>query len=288
MKAASCGAVRALRAGRGFTLVELAVVLFIVGLILGSMMFTLSAQVEQSNRAETLRRLDSAKELLLAFAIVNGRLPCPAICTDPPICSAGGVEAGVAGVCTNSYGGFLPAVTIGYQQVDARGYAVDAWGNRLRYAVAPHATNPDGSTGCSSPVKPASFTNATNLKASTNGVNCAPLNIVVCDAVQNTSDADPGNLPPTCGTWAVLGDARQVTNQRTVVAVVFSTGKNTPPPPSICATCTDENANTDNNGVFVYHEPRPTGAQGGEYDDQMVWIPAGLLYGKLIAAGVLP
>src|SRR6266571_3407425 len=62
----------------GFTLVELAVVLAIVGLLLGSLMYTLSAQVEQRNFEETRRRLEQARELVLAFAIVNGRLPCPA------------------------------------------------------------------------------------------------------------------------------------------------------------------------------------------------------------------
>ena len=39
---------------------------------------------------------------------------------------------------------------------------------------------------------------------------------------------------------------------------------------------------------LVWHDPRPTGATGGEFDDFMVWIPAGQLYGRMIAAGVLP
>ena len=30
------------------------------------------------------------------------------------------------------------------------------------------------------------------------------------------------------------------------------------------------------------------GAKNGEFDDLMVWIPAGQLYGRMIAAGVLP
>src|SRR5207245_2248161 len=45
---------------------------------------------------------------------------------------------------------------------------------------------------------------------------------------------------------------------------------------------------SDANGACVWHEPRPTGASGGEFDDLMVWIPIGQFYGKLIAAGVLP
>ena len=63
---------------RGFSLVELAVVLTIVTLLLSSLMYTLSAQVEQRNAEETRRRLEQARELILSFAIANGRLPCPA------------------------------------------------------------------------------------------------------------------------------------------------------------------------------------------------------------------
>src|SRR5258706_7364207 len=80
---------QALRA-RGFTLTELAIVLAIVGLLLGSLMYTLSAQTEQRSIEDTRRRLDQARELVLTFAIVNGRLPCPARST------SAGVEVRVA------------------------------------------------------------------------------------------------------------------------------------------------------------------------------------------------
>ncbi|HEX9773863.1 MAG TPA: type II secretion system protein, partial [Steroidobacteraceae bacterium] len=63
---------------RGFTLTELAVVFTIISLLLAAAMYTLSAQTEQRNFEETRRRLEAARELLLSFAIVNGRLPCPA------------------------------------------------------------------------------------------------------------------------------------------------------------------------------------------------------------------
>src|SRR6185436_15506758 len=89
---------------RGFSLVELAVVMTIVAFLLGSLMYTLSAQTEQRNYEETRRRLDQARELVLSFAIVKGRLPCPATAT-----SAGDEAPSGGGTCTTSYAGWLPA-----------------------------------------------------------------------------------------------------------------------------------------------------------------------------------
>ena len=40
--------------------------------------------------------------------------------------------------------------------------------------------------------------------------------------------------------------------------------------------------------VFVHHNPTPSTVTNGEFDDQFTWITAGELYGKLIAAGMLP
>ena len=121
----------------GFTLTELAVVLTIVAILLSSLMWTLQAQTEGRNRDETLRRLEQSKELLLSFAIVNGRLPCPARCSNAPACVDGGDEQPAGGgVCTDGYAGYLPGRTLGFQPVDSAGYALDAWNNRIRYAVA--------------------------------------------------------------------------------------------------------------------------------------------------------
>jgi prepilin-type N-terminal cleavage/methylation domain-containing protein len=246
------------RRARGFTLVELAVVFLIIGLLLASALYTLSAQTEQRNFEETRRRLDAARELLLAFAIVNGRLPCPATSL-----SAGDeVPAGGGAACTSAYGGWLPARSIGYQVVDAGGYAIDAWGNRLRYAVSANAL-----TGCLGALP--HFTNQANLR--TNGIICQPNDLVVCSTAT-------GITATTCGT------ATPVTNQNTLVAVVFSIGKNG----ATGSGGIDEAANVNGDRVFVWHTPAPTTAANGEFDDQMQWISVGELYGKLIAAGVLP
>jgi prepilin-type N-terminal cleavage/methylation domain-containing protein len=246
---------------RGFTLVELAVVLAIVGFLLLSLMYTLSAQTEQRNFEETRRRLEAARELLLAYAIVNGRLPCPATAT------SSADEALTAGDCTTHFGGWLPARTIGYQAVDAAGYAIDVWGNRIRYAIA-NAVDTSVAT-CSAPALP-HFVDAAKLKQ--NGITCSPNNLVVCKS-------SSGVTATTCG-----AAANALTNQTTVVAVIFSTGKNG----ALGGGGIDEAANVDGNGTFVFHTPTPSGAANGEFDDYVLWIAVGELYAKLIAAGVLP
>ena len=64
---------------RGFTLVEIAVALFIVTLVLGSILVPLTSQVEQRQISDTRKTLEEIKEALMGFAVANGYLPCPAI-----------------------------------------------------------------------------------------------------------------------------------------------------------------------------------------------------------------
>ncbi len=255
------------RAARGFTLVELGVVMMIVALLLGSLMYTLSAQLEQRSFEETRGRLEAARELLLAYAIVNGRLPCPA----SSISNGDESPQGGGAACTDYYTGFLPAKAIGFQPTDALGYALDSYGNRIRYAVS--SLNP-------SPSPPAGafhFTTAASLKQ--NGITTLPNDLVICAAW--------GGSIANCGT------ALSVTNQNIVAAVVWSQGKNFP---TVGAGGPDEAANNkirlpiaqNNHPVFVFHTPTLPGATNGEFDDYLIWIAVGELYGRLISAGVLP
>jgi len=250
------------RAHSGFSLVELAIVFAIVALLIGGAMMTLSAQVEQRNGSETLRRLNAGVDALIAFAIVNGRLPCPAV---PGATGDESQSPAGSGTCTTSYGGFLPAKTIGFQPTDSSGYAVDAWGNRIRYVVAKTVT------GCAGAVNP-HFTSQANLKA--NGVSCRPSDIDIC------LSAAAASLPTSCASPT----NRAVTSD-TVAFIVFSTGKNGAVTSAYGA---DELANVAGNPVFVSRTPSGSDSTAGTFDDIMVWVPAGVLYSKLISAGVLP
>jgi prepilin-type N-terminal cleavage/methylation domain-containing protein len=245
----------------GFTLTELAVVFTIISLLLAAGMYTLSAQTDQRNFEETRRRVEAARELLLAFAVVNGRLPCPAIA------SSGGQESLSGANCSSPYGGFLPARTIGFQIMDAGGNAVDVWGSAIRYAVSSHAVALSGCAGTSTQPH---FTNATNLR--TNGITCQPNDLVIC------------RQSPAVVTATTCDASTSVTNQNLVVALVFSVGKNG----ATGGTGTNEARNLDNNALFVSRTLDPATAAGGAFDDQMTWITVGELYSKLISAGLLP
>jgi prepilin-type N-terminal cleavage/methylation domain-containing protein len=252
------------RAQRGFTLTEMAVVFAIVALLIGGAMMTLSAQVEQRNNDETTRRLNAAAEAVLAFAIVNRRLPCPATAgtTGDEVIVLPGTSA-TGGACSTNFGGFLPARTLGVQPVDNAGYAVDAWNNRIRYAAS--AAAPTGCTGSSTAPH---FTSVANLKA--NGVSCKPNDLDVCAPVD---------------TAIVCTAANRVVSTTTVAFIVFSTGKNGA---NAAAYGPHETANTDNNATFISHLPSGADSLTGTFDDLMVWVPAGTLYSRLISAGVLP
>lgn len=96
----------------GFTLVEMAVVLVIVGLLIAGLLTPLSAQRDIKDYSEAKASLDQIKEALYGYAVANGKLPCPDADGD-----------GVANACSGitdatSTGGNLPWVTLGVQRND--------------------------------------------------------------------------------------------------------------------------------------------------------------------------
>jgi len=117
-------AVRLTRNAGGFTLIEMAVVLLVVTLLLGSLLLPLATQVEQRRAAETQKLLDDTREALIGFAMINGRLPRPAQSS-----SNGAEKTTCAGLVVNCTG-FLPWATLGLPRFDG-------YGKQLRYSVAP-------------------------------------------------------------------------------------------------------------------------------------------------------
>lgn len=119
----------------GFSLVEMAVVLVILGFVIGIFLLPLGAQRDITYQLKTDNQLELAQKALIGFAQAYGRLPCPATATSNDDAGSLGVEQpSSGGVCQISVG-FLPAATLGISPVDRSGFAIDGWGNRIRYAV---------------------------------------------------------------------------------------------------------------------------------------------------------
>lgn len=244
----------------GFTLIEMAVVLILLTLIAGGALIPLNAQIEQRQQTETGKTLEQIKEALIGFAIANDRLPCPASAIsngveDPP----GG------GSCSNAYNGFVPAVTLGLSHTDAQGYALDAWSNRIRYAVAKSNSN--------------AFTTTNGMQNT--GMATLSSELRVCaSSVGNTPNSPPQT---SCGTALAL----TATAQNAVPAIIFSQGRNW----ATGGISGDEASNLNVDAVFISHTPTPSNfpaAQGGEFDDIVTWLSPNILYNRMVAAGRLP
>jgi len=109
----------------GFTLVEMAIVLVIVGLMLGGLMMSLTQTRESTNRSEVTTQLAEIEEALYGFAQANGYLPNPV--------NASGVEITTGAPERH---GFVPAGALGLKGArNTSGLLIDPWNTPLRYSV---------------------------------------------------------------------------------------------------------------------------------------------------------
>ncbi len=118
-----------------FTLVEMAIVLVIVGILLAMFLGGGRAFLDAQKRKNVRERLDALDTALANFVAVNKRLPCPADGRTLTGGASAGLEIVAAGNCSpaTQQHGVLPWVTLGLTEVEAS----DPWNARLTYRVDP-------------------------------------------------------------------------------------------------------------------------------------------------------
>ncbi len=139
----------------GFTLIEMAIVLVVIGLIVSGGLVAVGPVVENARINETNQKLDRIEQALIVYAVRNSCLPCPAAsnataatatlgqavddapydtttqCADAA-CQGGTLTAGV-----------VPWVNLGLSEADV----TDSFGGRISYNVTPALTlSPSGTT----------------------------------------------------------------------------------------------------------------------------------------------
>ena len=267
------GACAGLRHQAGFTLVELAVVIAILGLVLGTMLAPLRAQIDAARIREAERMLGDIREALVGHAITRGALPCPDVVSDgidgvaPAACAGAGLE------------GVLPYQTLGTPRADP-------WGRHFGYRVT-EAFSQRVLTGQPPAAGRLDLTDSGDITVLTRG-------------------DDPG----TAGTVERKHQSAAAALTRAAPAVVISFGPNglggigaangraLAPPDGGAA---DETENTDADATFV-SRLHSLGAEGCddadessappppscEFDDVVTWISTPVLMARLVEARVLP
>jgi prepilin-type N-terminal cleavage/methylation domain-containing protein len=237
------------KAKSGFTLVEMAIVLVIVGLMLGGLMMSLSQTRESTNRSEATTQLAEIEEALYGFAQSKDRLPCPATPT------SNGVEAPVGGgTCTRQHG-FVPSATLGLKgAVNADGLLLDPWNNPLRYSVTTANTNAFTTdnkikiTGMAPDLRVCREAACTNTNTIT---STAP--VMVLSMGKNWADFDHANEKGNAGETTLSGGPSGLT---------YRIGSDTD---------------------FV-----AAGYNETDFDDLITWLSPNVLYARMIQANQLP
>lgn len=257
---------------KGFTLVEMAMVLAIITLLLTGLVPTISSQFEQRKINETKAQLLEIQQALIGYALINGRLPCPAQASLATGSTDAGIEASNSNTCTcvtagggiakasagggvacstsTSVTGVLPWATLGIAETDA-------WNRRFTYRVTTHfadaITKNTLGTGCTaSPPAASSFALCSKGVPDVRGAGGTNIAIDVPAVFVSHG---------TNGAGAFLSNGTQLT----------------------VSSNSDEADNSDTNDTqFVSHE-FTTG-----YDDLVGWISPGILINRMVAAGKLP
>lgn len=237
----------------GFTLIEMAIVLAILALFIGAGLSLLSAELEQRHIGESLDRLNDAREMLLGYALSHAasdaRPYLPCPDARPGVSVSTGNVANDGREDRNAATGACD-IQEGNLPWVTLGLTpqFDAWANRLRYRVSGNFSNRNAGMQLT-------YSGDINVLDAASGGNSIALN---------------------------------------VPAIILSHGKNglgainaadhaNPLPAGA-----NESANADITVDFVSRTMTATGAAGGYFDDQAIWLSQYVLFNRLVQAGRLP
>lgn len=116
----------------------MAIVMVILGMLLGGLLSPLSTQREISQRQEAEEQLQEIHDALIGFAIAQSpsRLPCPAS-PGPGGGGTNGEEDPVGGGTCNTQHGLIPARTLGLNgNFNNDGELLDPWHRTINYSVS--------------------------------------------------------------------------------------------------------------------------------------------------------
>lgn len=176
------------REKKGFTLVEIAIVMVIIGLLIGMGANMIGPLTKRAKLNESREDMNKAKEAVVSYSMTHGRLPCPDVNND-------GLEDITGTVCTA-----CPNPPCRFPNVTLNIKGTDAWQSFLRYdavdTLTPTTINPQN--------------------------YC----IVLYETINNTG-IGPNSILPIVTNTADPTDDNQITagNGYTVGAVIISPGE---------------------------------------------------------------
>ena len=242
---------RGLRRSKGFSLIELAIVLVVIGLLVGGGLVALQVATERDSRSQQQRQLADVRDALYGYAVAEGRLPCPADLDDP---DGEGVTDGDE--CTLTTGA-LPWAELG---VGHR----DAWGDYLLYHVHGRFAAPRPADGGEDGV-------IFDLTTETDNAD----QIMIRDL-----DAAPISRRAVAVVVSFGGQGGQVWT---------GGGFNCPgfdgPADGFSA---EETTNCDRDSDFVAGGYRDANHEDGRFDDLVIWLPDVILKSRMVEAQRLP
>lgn len=287
---------------KGFTLVEVAIVLVIVGFLLSTVLGGLSAQQEVAKIKEDRALLKQVKEGLLAFVAVNGYLPCPDTDND-------GLENRDGNQYCSAGSGNLPHLTLsGTGNKDAYSqplfYAVNTQSDTDEVLEMCHEASYFGRAGTYNPndgpdLEQCSVSGQFYCAGDCSVANCAGGSCTSPAVEQISSPPYYRFLTPPLGLFTGFDGSLQVCNEdedggscdgstpeseiaaRSVAAVVVAYGKNGAATRGNCNNAAvPERENCD--GDRYYHLDN---AARDQFDDTLIWVLPNEIKQTAIKAG---